>query len=94
MEPAENGGVGDMVLKTRRSKNALPTICFRAAVSVKNDRSATIGAATGVLALLVSSQFFPTTAQTPTTSTMTATASAPTKSDACKAYYYYGHFEK
>jgi hypothetical protein len=48
--------------------------------------SATLRAATCVLALLVSSQFTPTTAQTAQQDqTMTATASAPSKSDACTA---------
>ena len=46
--------------------------------------SATLGAATCVLALVVSSEFTPTTAQTAQQDqTMTATASASTKSDAC-----------
>ena len=48
--------------------------------------SATIGTAACVLLLLVSSQFTPTSAQTaPQDQTMTATGSAPTKSDACTA---------
>ena len=47
---------------------------------------ATLGAVTCVLALLVGSQFTPTIAQTAQQDqTMTATASAPTKSDACTA---------
>ena len=47
---------------------------------------ATIGAAACVLVLLVSSQFTPTSAQSAQQDqTMTATASAPTKSDACTA---------
>ena len=48
--------------------------------------SATLGAATCVLALVVSSEFTPTTAQTAQQDqSMTATASAPSKSDACTA---------
>ena len=56
--------------------------------------SATFGAATCVVLLLASSQFTPTTAQTAQQDrAMTATASAPTKSDACstsmdKAYSF------
>jgi hypothetical protein len=48
--------------------------------------SATIAATTCVLALLMSSQFSPATAQTAQQDqTMTATASASSKSDACTA---------
>ena len=48
--------------------------------------SATLGAATSVLALLVSPQFSQTDAQTgQNDQAMTATASAPAKSDACTA---------
>jgi hypothetical protein len=48
--------------------------------------SGTLGAATSVLALLVSSHFSQTASQTAQKDqTMTATASAPAKSDACTA---------
>jgi hypothetical protein len=48
--------------------------------------SATLRAATCVLALLVSSQFTPTSGQTiQQDQTMTAASSAPSKSDACTA---------
>jgi hypothetical protein len=48
--------------------------------------SATVGAATCVLALLAGSQFTPAPAQpAQQDQTMTATASAPAKSDACTA---------
>jgi hypothetical protein len=76
----------DQLLLWGRQKDAQPIIFDATRAREIRGQPMDFASATCALALLVSSQFTPTSAQTiQQDQTMTATSSAPSKSDACTA---------